>query len=138
MLNKTADTVSPMKSEERETDKIIHAVEAKIAGTVLEVKDSSDSEKVPYSKILMTFADCTDKTYLYIGYTMAIVSGFALPSFTFIFGDIVNGIGGSNPDGVINQSKTMLYIGCGVAVTCYTYVAFLSILAERIALKTKI
>ena len=55
-----------------------------------------------------------------------------------MFGDIVNGIGGSDVSGVVTQAKNMLYIGCGVFFFAWWYVAFLSISADRLAQKTKV
>jgi hypothetical protein len=52
----------------------------------------------PYSKILLTFADGKDKLLITLGYFTAIATGAGLPSFVFIFGDIVNTFGPSQKD----------------------------------------
>ena len=50
-------------------------------------------ETVPYSKILLTYADSTDKTLMALGYFTAIITGLGLPSFVFLFGDIIDDFG---------------------------------------------
>lgn len=71
--------------------------------------------------------------HLFAGYLSAAIAGVAMPAFTFLFGDIINGIGSNDSTGVIQQAKNMLYIGIGVFFFAWFYVAFLSILADRIA-----
>lgn len=76
---------------------LVKNVEAKLE----EAKSLKDTRKnnlkgASYKKILMTYADGTDKLLLTIGLLFAIASGFAQPSFTFLFGDIANGIGGGD------------------------------------------
>lgn len=118
---------------------VLNAIEDKVASTKSKNgKGSGGKQAAPYTQILLTFADGLDKTYLFIGYFAAALAGAALPTFTFMFGDIVNGIGTDDDQGVIEQSKRMLYIGCGVFFAAWWYVAFLSILADRIAQKTKV
>lgn len=48
----------------------------------------------------MTYADSTDKTLIRIGYLAAIITGLAMPSFVFIFGDIINSFGGTENTGL--------------------------------------
>lgn len=81
----------------------------------------------------MTYANSNDRAHLIAGYVAAGVAGVALPAFTFLFGDVVNGIGNNDASGVIKQAENMLYIGIGVFFFAWWYVAFLSILADRIA-----
>lgn len=54
--------------------------------------------QAPYSKILLTFADGKDKLLITLGYITAIATGAGLPSFVFIFGDIVNTFGPNQND----------------------------------------
>jgi len=43
----------------------------------------------------LTYADKKDKFLIGIGYFMSIATGLAMPSFVFLFGDIINGFGDS-------------------------------------------
>ena len=63
-------------------------MEARIEELKKEKREQTDS--VPYSKILFSYSDGCDKFLMWIGYFMALVTGLGLPSFTFLFGDIVN------------------------------------------------
>lgn len=77
--------------------------------------------------------------YITVGFIAAIVSGAGMPSASFLFGNIINGFGGTpDEDVIIQNSKNMLYIGLGIFVTAYIYVANFQIAAERIAFKTKV
>ncbi len=96
---------------------------------------------VPYSKILLTFADGKDKLLITLGYITAIATGAGLPSFVFIFGDIVNTFGPSQKD-IVSQmgpiSLTMIYIGLAIWATTYLYFTFLVIMSERVGKKTRV
>jgi hypothetical protein len=48
---------------------------------------------VSYFKILLTYADGVDKFLMCMGYFMAIATGVGLPSFVFLFGNIVDEFG---------------------------------------------
>lgn len=69
-------------------DQLVTQVRNKIA------KDKAEklaaSETVPYGKILMTYADGMDKLLMSLGYFFAILTGIGLPSFTYLFGSIIN------------------------------------------------
>ena len=41
----------------------------------------------------MTFADQKDKILMTIGYFFAIATGLAMPSFVFLFGNVINTFG---------------------------------------------
>jgi len=47
---------------------------------------------IPFSK-LFRFASKTDKTLMTIGAIAAVINGFAMPMFSFIFGQIVDEFG---------------------------------------------
>jgi hypothetical protein len=47
-------------------------------------------QQVSYFKILLTYADGFDKFLMCMGYFMAIATGVGLPSFVFLFGNIVD------------------------------------------------
>lgn len=51
------------------------------------------SQGIPYSKMLLTYADSYDKLLIFLGYFTAIVTGMAMPSFVFIFGNVINSFG---------------------------------------------
>lgn len=97
---------------------------------------------VPYSKILLTFADRTDKLFLAIGFGSAILCGFGLPSFVFLFGDIADSFEGGFPvdeilDRITNVAKILTLIGAGVWIFSYLFFSFLIIASERIGQKTR-
>jgi ATP-binding cassette subfamily B (MDR/TAP) protein 1 len=58
------------------------------------IEKEKDTLGVSYSKMLMTYADSSDKWLMGIGYFMAIATGMAMPSFVFLFGNITNSFGG--------------------------------------------
>jgi ATP-binding cassette subfamily B (MDR/TAP) protein 1 len=101
-----------------------------------------NTQVVPYSKILLTYADSKDKMLIAFGYFMAIATGVALPSFVFIFGDIINSFGGSDQDAELAAIKfsclQMVLIGAGVWVSSYFYFSSLVVVAERLGRKTKV
>ena len=82
------------------TDKIVQQAKEFIKKDKLAT--AAASETVPYGKILNTYADRTDKVLMTLGYFFSIVTGLGLPSFTFLFGDIVVSFtgGGSMTDTV--------------------------------------
>jgi ATP-binding cassette, subfamily B (MDR/TAP), member 1 len=96
---------------------------------------------VGYGKILFTQADGTDKFLMWSGYFFAVVTGLGIPSFTFLFGDIINDFGtpGSKISDTINPlALQMTIIGGVMFVTSYLYFVFLVIMAERIGKKTRV
>ena len=98
-------------------------------------------EQAPYGQILTTFADRGDKTLIALGYTTAIVTGLGLPSFVFIFGDIINSFG-PNSKNVVDAMRPiaiqMTAIGLFIWVTTYLYFTFLVIMSERVGRKTRV
>lgn len=46
-------------------------------------------KSVPYSK-LFRFASTSDKFLMVIGVTAALINGFALPAFSFVFGEMID------------------------------------------------
>ena len=55
--------------------------------------NKSKGQQVSYFKILLTYADGVDKFLMCMGYFMAIATGVGLPSFVFLFGNIVDEFG---------------------------------------------
>ncbi len=89
----------------------------------------------------MTFADRKDKTLIALGYTTAIITGLGLPSFTFIFGDIINSFGPNSlnvVDKITPIAIQMTAIGGFIWLTTYLYFTFLVIMSERVGRKTRV
>ena len=106
-------------------------------------KQQSEEAKdtVTYGKILLTYADGTDKTMMTFGYVFAITTGLGLPSFTFLFGDIV--VNFTDPtksiaDSINPLALQLTIIGGVMMATSYIYFVFLVIMAERIGKKTRV
>ena len=92
---------------------------------------------IPYKKILLTFADSTDKLFLFIGFSSAILCGLGLPSFVFLFGDIADSFQGFMPvneilDRITRVAMILTFIGLGVWIFSYLFFSFLIIASERI------
>ena len=90
--------------------------------------------QVSYFKILLTYAEKKDKMLIIGGYSMAIISGFGLPSILFIWGNILNAYTDS-PDIVAAITPTcvqIIIIGIVIWVTSYLYYILLVIMAERV------
>lgn len=90
---------------------------------------------------MMTHADGTDKFLIAVSLTMAIINGLGLPSFTFLYGNIINAFAETSED-MLDSVKTLAIeltiIGVGVWITSYGYFACSMILAERIGKKTRV
>jgi isocitrate dehydrogenase kinase/phosphatase len=57
-----------------------------------------DTGTVPYSQLLLKLADSTDKMFMAVGFTTAILCGLGLPSFVFLFGDIADSFADQDVD----------------------------------------
>ena len=90
---------------------------------------------------MLTFADGKDKALITFGYFTAIATGAGLPSFVFLFGDIVNTFGPSTDD-IVSKigpiALTMVIIGLAIWITTYLYFTFLVIMSERVGKKTRV
>jgi len=106
-------------------------------------KIESESKKVAasYSKILLANADSRDKAILGIGIFASILTGLGLPSFVFLFGDIINAFG-DNPDGLLSTMRIIAIeftiIGVIIWITSYFYFSFMVIYGESVSAKTRI
>ena len=92
------------------------------------------NNQVSYLKILLTYADRTDKMLIFGGYSMSIISGIGLPSILFIWGNILNAYTESF-DIVAAISPTcvqIIIIGVVIWITSYIYYILLAIMAERV------
>nr|AAK19598.2 putative ABC transporter [Sterkiella histriomuscorum] len=74
-----------------------------------------------------------------LGYFMSIVTGLGLPSFVFLFGDIINSFSGANIlDAIRPTCIQFTIIGSAIWVTSYFYYALLVIMSENIGQKTRV
>ena len=110
---------------------------------VEDYRKSKEEEQlqVPYSKILFTYADRNDKCLMIFGYASSIIAGLGLPSFVFLFGDIVDSFGPTSTDIIGSISLiclVMTLIGVGIWIAGYIYVTSLAIMAERVGKKTRV
>lgn len=71
---------------------------------------------------------------------MSIITGLGLPSFVFIFGDIVNVYTDDNNilDAIRPMCIQFLAIGAAIWATSYCFYALLVIMSERIGKKTRV
>ena len=121
------------------TEKIIEK-----AGVVIEKfekEEEKEKENVPYSKILLTYANRTDKILMVIGYFFAIASGLGTPSFAYLLGDVMVNFTDPNLDlikGITPVIIRFVIVGCIMFCTAYFYYVFLAIMAERISKKTRV
>jgi len=115
---------------------LLEKVDKRITTHKKEKEESTTT--IAYSKILLTYADGTDKFLISLGYFMSISTGIIMPSFVFIFGDIINQFGDAAIDSINQSCLYMALIGVGIWITSYFYYACLVIMAERVGKRTKI
>ena len=75
-----------------------------------------------------------------MGYFMSVVTGLGLPSFVFLFGDVVDSFG-KNFDivaAIRPIAIELTIIGAFIWLTSYFYFAFLVMVSERIGRKTRV
>lgn len=105
-------------------------------------QDSGSSEQqgpvVAYSK-LYSLANSNEKCLMYLGWISASITGLGLPSFAFLFGDILNAFGpGEDPlDKISTIALIMSCIGVGIGIMSYLYYSLLLISSEKIVRKTR-
>jgi len=97
---------------------------------------------VPYSK-LYSLASSTDKCLMYLGWVAAAFTGLGLPSFLFLFGDVLDSFGPTvAPEDALDTITFICIliccIGMGILIFGYIFYTFLLISSERIARKTRI
>lgn len=88
----------------------------------------------------MTQADGTDKLLMFISFSVAIINGLGLPSFTFLYGQIIDAFGDATTmlDNIKHMAIILLIIGGAIWITSYIYFTCSMILAERIGKKTRV
>ena len=90
--------------------------------------------------MILTYADGLDRFLLFAGLATALVSGLGLPSFVFIFGDVVDAFQpGQDIVGKIRVTSIELVgVGVFVWVMSFGYFTMLTAMADRVGKKTKI
>ena len=122
--------------------------------TLIAKNEAITDQPVRYSKLLFTYATRSDKILLFIGFFGAFMSGLGLPTFTFLFGDVINAFapsidGANDPnDYFVDKENALaalrkiaiefLIIGVVMFVTSYLYFAFLQMFAERVGARTRV
>ena len=131
-------------------EEVIRVVDDKVKSFKPDAADSefSTTEALPFFEMVSRYMDFEDKIYLGLGLFGAFFLGAAMPAFCLLFGDMVDGIGGSTAsDGSQDVSQfqsledsaiLMVYVGCGVLVLCLLQISFCNIFAESITQKIKI
>src|SRR5690606_5694226 len=96
--------------------------------------------KVNFGTILLTQADGTDKMLMALGFGMAFLNGLGLPSFTFLYGNIINAFADEKNmlDSVRDLALILIYIGLAIWASSYIYFTCSMILAERLGKKTRV
>jgi hypothetical protein len=62
------------------------------------VSDHSEfktTEKIPFMTVVGTYADFGDKVLMAVGTFACMIFGAAMPGFCFMFGDMIDKVGGS-------------------------------------------
>ena len=139
-LNQTTDLDNSNRqgANSEKTEQLLAEINLRVKN--LREERQAKKEQASYSKILLTYADSTDKMLIIGGYSMSIITGLGLPSFVFIWGDIVNSYTDAT-DIVAAISPTCLQftiIGSAIWVTSYFYYVLLVIMAERVGNKTRV
>lgn len=95
-------------------------------------------------KLVLTLADKRDKLYFGFGVALAILCGFGLPSYAFLFGDIADSFSPTQfdlkviIDKIDRISLILTIIGLVIWLMSYMFFTFLTIASESIVQKTKV
>jgi len=94
----------------------------------------------PYSKLL-AFATPYEMGMFYIGHFCAIISGLAIPSFSYLMGDMLDSFSGTSKEAQLERVRvtTIIFvvIGSGVWVITYIYWSLLVIFSLRVSRRIK-
>lgn len=85
----------------------------------VEVKNHSEyktTEKVPFSTVVGKYADFGDKMLMVVGTFSCMVFGAAMPGFCFMFGDMIDKVGGSQTDSLKGNLYIMIGFGSGCMI----------------------
>lgn len=66
----------------------------------------TQTDTVPFSAMAFRYADGTDKLFIFIGLFAAFLFGASLPGFCFVFGALIDDMGGSA--GLTSMNDTVL------------------------------
>ena len=115
---------------------LLRQIESTLARESTESKELGPA--VAYSK-LYTFANGSEKAIMFIGWIFAGITGLGMPSFAFIFGDILNAFDPQEDtlDLMKRIGLIMTCIGVGIWVLSYVYYAALLVTSEKIVRKTR-
>eukprot|EP00347_Sterkiella_histriomuscorum_P022139 403331544 len=120
-------------------NQLTHQCKGRIEAANLE--KGAATEQVPYSKLLMTYADRTDKLLMISGYICSFTTGAGMPVMVFLMGDIINTFQGGQLT-MVEALKptiiTLVIIGLFIWLVTYLYYVQLVILSERIGKKTRV
>lgn len=91
----------------------------------------------------MSIASPGDKTLAWVGWISSILTGFAMPAFVFLMGDIIDAFDPSmSAEDTIDEITKLVYImlGLGVITWIFSYLTFalLLIFSEVVAFKTRV
>lgn len=71
-----------------------------------------------FTEVVKRYADGKDKCMMAIGLTGSLLFALAQPSFAFMFGHLIDGVGGrSSMDAMKNNTYIMIGIGVFVGIT---------------------
>jgi hypothetical protein len=77
----------------------------------------------------------------YLGHFCAVVTGLALPSFSYLMGDVMDSFGGTSREAQLYKVRTVTIIftviGAGVWVLSYCYWSLLVIFSLRVSRRIK-
>lgn len=108
----------------------------------MDKKKAKESPVVPFSK-LTTFASSSDKCIQRLGIIFACLAGCVMPSFVFVFGDLIDGFNpAKGSQGILDAIKfvslVFVFLGIGVFITSYVYFSSMLIFSEKNGLKFRI
>jgi ATP-binding cassette, subfamily B (MDR/TAP), member 1 len=131
--------IDVVQTQSDSTETLMRQVESMIQ------RDMSGENKlepmVPYSK-LYCLASTADKFLMWIGWISAMITGFGMPSFVFIIGDIIDSFKptANVEDTIKTVSKmSLIFTLVGIAVWFFSYVMYSSLLlfSDRVTKKIR-
>jgi len=93
-IRRTDGTQKRLVLDEEKLAILKRQIESKCSSTGA---SAQTGEETSFSR-LISLASSSDRIYLYIGVFAAIITGCGLPSFSFIFGNVVDAFGTQTPE----------------------------------------
>lgn len=125
------------KNQQENVDLLTRFIDQQIQ---LKGQNTSSADAVPYSKLL-SFATRYEMGMFYLGHFCAVVTGLALPSFSYLMGDVMDSFGGTSREAQLYKVRTVTIIftviGAGVWVLSYCYWSLLVIFSLRVSRRIK-